>query len=160
VLGDLVSSSPRAVDLSMRDLYIIITIIIIILSWASYLPRLSIQPLFSMARSRKRKAPITVNTSTKQATTSSLHTRSVIRRFHSLLKSRHRIEHDANNASRQRKLDAIDAQINQLGGLDAYQRMSKLGQATDRGGGTEKVFISWLKDLGLQPSQPVISKLK
>jgi len=113
-----------------------------------------------MARSRRRNVPITVNASSKQTTTSSLHTRSVIRKFHSLLKSRHRIAHDANNPSRQRKLGEIDTQIDQLGGLDVYQHMSKLGQSTDRGGGTQKVFITWLNDLGLRPSHPAAPKLR
>jgi 25S rRNA (adenine2142-N1)-methyltransferase len=36
-----------------------------------------------------------------------------------------------------------------MGGLEAYQRMSAIGQGEDRGGGTEKVLIEWLKELGL-----------
>jgi 25S rRNA (adenine2142-N1)-methyltransferase len=73
-----------------------------------------------------------------------------------LLKSRSQAKrHDllANDASQQEKLGEIDAEIGQLGGLDAYQQMSKLGQAADRGGGTERVFISWLKELDVRPPQ-------
>lgn len=99
-----------------------------------------------MARSRtKRKLPITTTAPTKPST-SSLNTRLVIRRFHVLLKTRSQFEHDP------KRLVKIDAEIDQLGGLDAYQQMSKLGQSVDRGGGTEKVFISWLKDLDVRGS--------
>jgi len=102
-----------------------------------------------MGRARSRKVPITKTTPTDPSTSSS-NTRSVIRRFHVLLKTRSRAKHDP------KKLAEIDAEIEQLGGLDAYQQMSKLGQRADRGGGTEKVFIDWLKHLGLRGQ----SKLK
>jgi len=36
-----------------------------------------------------------------------------------------------------------------MGGLEAYQRMSSIGQGNDRGGGSEKVFIEWLTELGV-----------
>jgi len=75
---------------------------------------------------------------------SSTKTRSVIRRFHVLLKSRRRLEGRPANGQ---ELDAIDEQISRLGGLDAYQRMSKQGQSAERGGGTETVLIDWLKDI-------------
>lgn len=37
-----------------------------------------------------------------------------------------------------------------MGGLEAYQAMSSIGQGEDRGGGSEKVFVAWLKELGVQ----------
>lgn len=40
-----------------------------------------------------------------------------------------------------------------LGGLPAYQRMSSIGQGKDRGGGSERVLTSWLKELGLADRQ-------
>jgi len=43
----------------------------------------------------------------------------------------------------------VDREIEELGGLAAYQRMSGIGQRDDRGGGSEKVLISWLKEMGL-----------
>ena len=68
----------------------------------------------------------------------------MIRKFHVLLKSRRRLEGRPDSGQ---GLDAIDEQINSLGGLDAYQRMSKQGQCAERGGGTEIVLIDWLKDI-------------
>jgi len=35
-----------------------------------------------------------------------------------------------------------------MGGLEAYQRMSAIGQGKDRGGGSEKVLVEWLHELG------------
>ncbi|KAH9079230.1 nucleolus protein [Lactarius deliciosus] len=58
--------------------------------------------------------------------------RTVIRKFHTLLK--------------QQKSAQGDALAN--GGLEAYQRMSCIGQSSDRGGGSEKVLIGWLKQMG------------
>lgn len=95
-----------------------------------------------MVSSKKRRTPVT-GTSTKSRP-SSTKTRSVVRKFHVLLKSRRKLEGGAGNA---RELDAIDGQINDLGGLDAYQRMSEQGQSAERGGGTETVLIDWLKDI-------------
>ena len=45
------------------------------------------------------------------------------------------------------ELGEIDDQISSLGGLDAYQGMSKHGQSAERGGGTETVLIDWLKGI-------------
>jgi 25S rRNA (adenine2142-N1)-methyltransferase len=42
----------------------------------------------------------------------------------------------------------IDREIEALGGLERYQRMSCIGQGSDRGGGSEKVLIGWLKQMG------------
>ena len=95
-----------------------------------------------MASSKKRKTPVT-GTSTKSRP-SSTKTRSVIRKFHVLLKSRRKLEGRPGNVQ---EIDAIDGQIGGLGGLDAYQRMSKQGQSAERGGGTETVLVGWLKDI-------------
>ena len=95
-----------------------------------------------MVSSKRRKTPVT-GTGTKSRPSSSK-TRSVIRKFHVLLKSRRKLEGIPCN---ERELGAIDEQISSLGGLDAYQRMSKQGQSAERGGGTETVLIDWLKDI-------------
>ena len=47
----------------------------------------------------------------------------------------------------ERELSAIEEQINGIGGLDTYQRMSQQGQSAERGGGTETILIDWLKDI-------------
>ena len=38
-----------------------------------------------------------------------------------------------------------DVDIEKLGGLQAYQDASKLGQAGERGGDSSRVLIDWLK---------------
>jgi len=38
--------------------------------------------------------------------------------------------------------------VEKLGGLEKYQYMSCIGQGSDRGGGSEKVLIGWLKQMG------------
>ena len=95
-----------------------------------------------MARSKRHKTPVT-GTGTK-ARPSSAKTRTVIRKFHLLLKSRRKLEGQPGNG---KELDVIDEQIRSLGGLDAYQGMSKQGQSAERGGGTETVLVDWLKDI-------------
>jgi 25S rRNA (adenine2142-N1)-methyltransferase len=45
-------------------------------------------------------------------------------------------------------LASINCEIEALGGLGEYQRMSCIGQSNDRGGGSEKVLIGWLKQMG------------
>lgn len=95
-----------------------------------------------MVSSKRRKTPVT-GTSTKSRP-SSTKTRSVIRKFHVLLRSRRKLEGQPDN---RRELNAIDEQMSGLGGLDGYQRMSQQGQSTERGGGTETVLIDWLKDI-------------
>jgi len=42
----------------------------------------------------------------------------------------------------------VNREIEKLGGLAAYQHMSCIGQSSDRGGGSEKVLIEWLKQMG------------
>ena len=94
-----------------------------------------------MVSSKRRTTPVT-GTGTKSRP-SSTKTRSVIRKFHTLLKSRRKLEGQPGNG---RELNAIDEQMNGLGGLDTYQRMSRQGQSAERGGGAETVLIDWLKD--------------
>ena len=47
------------------------------------------------------------------------------------------------------ELGDIEREIEELGGLPAYQRMSTIGQGKDRGGGSEQVFISWMRELAV-----------
>ncbi|KAI0665065.1 putative methyltransferase-domain-containing protein [Cubamyces menziesii] len=112
------------------------------------------------ARKNKRKIPVTVagpSDRTLQPSGSSSRpqaTRTVIRRFHVLIKrqtqlqqqiSRSRASDD--NAAAKSELAAIEHEIEELGGLEEYQRMSAIGQDKDRGGGSEKVLIGWLREL-------------
>jgi len=95
-----------------------------------------------MASSKRRKTPVT-GTGTKSRP-SSTKARSVIRKFHLLLKSRKKLEGQPGN---EKELNVINEQLSGLGGLDAYQRMSQQGQSAERGGGAETVLIDWLKDI-------------
>ncbi|KAJ7445779.1 putative methyltransferase-domain-containing protein [Mycena galericulata] len=101
-----------------------------------------------MAKARKKKIPITTKASTSTSSSKPKSSRTVIRKFHILLKQRQQLEalekHDAKTSQ---ILDDIKLQIDQLGGLEFYQRMSAIGQGNDRGGGSEKIAISWLSEI-------------
>jgi 25S rRNA (adenine(2142)-N(1))-methyltransferase, Bmt2 len=89
--------------------------------------------------SRRRKLPVTVagiygSSSTPRTS------RTVIRKFHTLLKQQKSAQGDT--------LTSINHELEKLGGLEKYQHMSCIGQGTDRGGGSEKVLIGWLKKMG------------
>nr|ODO03971.1 hypothetical protein L204_00312 [Cryptococcus depauperatus CBS 7855] len=50
------------------------------------------------------------------------------------------------------ELQEVEKKILALGGLDAYQRASTLGQSKQRGGDTSKVLVTWLWEMGLLES--------
>ena len=117
------------------------------------------------AHRHKRKAPVTVPTAAasesaaQQPSGSSSRpqaTRTTIRRFHTLIKRQAQLQQiirggqkNSDSQSAQAELARVEKEIEDLGGLAAYQRMSTIGQGKDRGGGSEKVLISWMRDLGL-----------
>ncbi|KIJ60606.1 hypothetical protein HYDPIDRAFT_116904 [Hydnomerulius pinastri MD-312] len=103
-----------------------------------------------MPKARKKKTPITATE--KQASSSSSNpqtTRTLIRRFHVLLKKQRQLQKDTRTASNAQELADVEREIEEMGGLAAYQRMSSIGQGTDRGGGSEKVLIKWLTTMGM-----------
>jgi 25S rRNA (adenine2142-N1)-methyltransferase len=94
-----------------------------------------------MPRTRRRKLPVTV--SEKHGSSSTPRTsRGVIRKFHSLLKRQKTAEGDGDT------LATVNHEMEKLGGLETYQRMSCIGQSSDRGGGSQKILIRWLTQLG------------
>ena len=95
-----------------------------------------------MVTSKRRRTPVTETTTKSRP--SSTKTRSVIRKFHQLLKLKRKLK---GRAGDELQLTEIDEQISTLGGLDAYQRMSKQGQSAERGGGTDTVLVDWLEDI-------------
>ncbi|KAG6379242.1 nucleolus protein [Boletus reticuloceps] len=105
-----------------------------------------------MRNTRKKKTPVTLterhhpsaNGSSKPHTT-----RTLIRRFHVLLKRQRQLQKNASSASNAKELQDVEQAIDQLGGLAAYQRMSSIGQGKDRGGGSERVLIKWLIGMGM-----------
>ena len=89
--------------------------------------------------SRRRKLPVTVPERCGSSSTPRT-SRTLIRRFHTLLKQQKSAQGDT--------LTSINQELEELGGLEKYQHMSCIGQGTDRGGGSEKVLIGWLKQMG------------
>jgi len=112
-----------------------------------------------MTKFRKRKAPVTSETISSRNLTAKLtvigsstsskpeSSRTVIRKFHVLLKRKAQLEKQRACPETSAALYELDREVEELGGLAAYQRMSSIGQGEDRGGGSEKVFIGWLREM-------------
>lgn len=97
-----------------------------------------------MPTSRKRKVPIVFTERIKSSKRRS--SRAVIRQFHTLVKRKAQLEKlPASVSGHAIATQDIEEQLARLGGLEVYQQMSVLGQGSDRGGGSEKVLIEWLR---------------
>jgi len=99
----------------------------------------------TMGRSKKRRVPVT--TPAHKSTPKSLTTRSTICQFHVLLKRQAQLETKPRTIETAKELEEIEQEIDSLGGLERYQVMSVVGQSKERGGGSHKVLISWLRML-------------
>lgn len=84
---------------------------------------------------------------------------SVIRRFHVLLKRKAQLQKDVGKGKAPesavgneavRELEEVEREIETMGGLEAYQRMSVIGQGKERGGGAERVCVEWLMEIGVK----------
>ncbi|KAJ6488655.1 putative methyltransferase-domain-containing protein [Mycena vitilis] len=123
-----------------------------------------------MGKARKRKMPLTVSASTSTSSSKPESSRKVIRQYHVLLKQQAQLEAlPTRDTKFAQALDGIKHQIEELGGLEFYQRMSAIGQSHDRGGGSEKVAISFLKEAypahahgkgGIPESKPMLNLLE
>lgn len=102
-----------------------------------------------MRTTRKKKTPITLNHSSANGSNNPHTTRTLIRRFHVLLKKQRQLQKNVSSPSNAKELQDVEQEIEQLGGLAAYQRMSSIGQGADRGGGSERVLVKWLVGMGL-----------
>lgn len=101
-----------------------------------------------MAKAKRRKVPISKFAGTDIISSKQKASRKVIRRFHVLIKNQAQLKRkNSLSASEVEQLDKINDEIQGLGGLEWYQQMSAVGQSNDRGGGSEKIFIGWLKEL-------------
>lgn len=101
-----------------------------------------------MPKAKKRKLPISRPITTSTTTSKPQASRNVIRRFHVLLKSQAQLRNKPTlSLAETGELAKINDEIEELGGLEWYQRMSAIGQGNDRGGGSEKVFVEWLKEM-------------
>lgn len=99
----------------------------------------------TMRNTRKKKTPVTTQKHHSSSSNPNT-TRTLIRRFHVLLKKQRQLERNGRDAK------DVKQEIEQLGGLATYQRMSSIGQGKDRGGGSEQVLIRWLIGMGLNKS--------
>ncbi|KAJ7236730.1 putative methyltransferase-domain-containing protein [Mycena haematopus] len=102
-----------------------------------------------MGKVRKKKTPVTASATTSRSSSKAESARKVIRQFHVLLKQQAQLEAlpiQKRDAKTVQALKDIKAQIDELGGLEFYQRSSLAGQGDDRGGGSERVLIPWLKE--------------
>ena len=118
-----------------------------------------------MPKQRKRKQPIVQTLNAPISSTDAQNCRKVIRQFHVLLKRRAQLQDaKAGNlktcSAHVQELAEVEDQISQLGGLERYQQMSVLGQKEERGGGSEKIFIGWMKELGLHQKNQSTAKLR
>lgn len=105
-----------------------------------------------MRNGRKKKTPITLTKGhhpSADGSSSPYATRSLIRRFHVLLKKHRQLQKNGSSVPNIKEWGDVEQEMERLGGLAAYQRMSSIGQGVDRGGGSEKVFIKWLVGMGL-----------
>ncbi|KAH9946328.1 nucleolus protein [Epithele typhae] len=114
------------------------------------------------ARKHRRKVPVTApppigpshSAAAASASARPQVTRDTIRRFHVLLKRQTQLKAfdrkgRGNARASATELADIEREIEELGGLAEYQRMSTIGQGKDRGGGSEKILIPWLREVGL-----------
>ncbi|RDB21015.1 25S rRNA adenine-N(1) methyltransferase [Hypsizygus marmoreus] len=112
-----------------------------------------------MPKARRKKIPIASVEAANSSSNTSHSSRTIIRQFHVLLKRQAQLQSSPTlDANSKNALADVQRQIADLGGLECYQRMSAVGQGSDRGGGSEKILIGWLKEMGLQKSQS--SKLR
>ncbi|KII88917.1 hypothetical protein PLICRDRAFT_159865 [Plicaturopsis crispa FD-325 SS-3] len=102
-----------------------------------------------MPKARKKSTPITSQTAPGSSSSKPQSSRTVIRAFHVLIKRQAQLQSQRQDATTAKQLADVEEEIERLGGLSAYQRMSSIGQGNDRGGGSEKVLIAWLRDIGV-----------
>ncbi|KAJ3554614.1 hypothetical protein NM688_g3012 [Phlebia brevispora] len=116
----------------------------------------------SKTRKVKRKAPVTAtHTPRTSSSNKPAATRAVIRRFHVLQKRQAQLRRalsrggtSSDGRDAQRELADIERQMAALGGLEAYQKMSAIGQGDDRGGGSEKILLEFLGELDIPKKLP------
>lgn len=112
-----------------------------------------------MAPRRTRKQPVTATV--KASTVSHKQTQATISTFHTLLKRRSTLQRQLGKLPEGKRDDDLEGQlcdvekqISDLGGIDAYQHASTLGQSSERGGDSSKVLTAWLRELGRHKAVP------
>lgn len=83
----------------------------------------------------------------------SKHTRQIIRTHHTLLKQQTHLKNELKKEKKVEKIREIQMKIEQLnkdiadnGGIDEYQKASIAGQSSSRGGDTSKILTKWLEE--------------
>jgi hypothetical protein len=106
-------------------------------------------------KARKRPLSSTAKAITRaQPSVSSKVTQGTISTYHTLIKRRAQLERRLASAEAaeldaiQRALDSVSQDLLRLGGIDAYQKASQLGQSSARGGDSSKVLVEWLHGAG------------
>lgn len=109
---------------------------------------------------RTRKQPLVSSTA---PTLSHRATQATISRFHVLLKRKRALESKIEKGGGgqslevlQQELGKVDSEIDELGGLEAYQHASTLGQSSQRGGDSSKILVRWLKELRAAEQSPAV----
>lgn len=101
----------------------------------------------SARSAKKRKTPLRAADTPRNL--SSRATQRIISEYHTLLKRRKQLQGrnaaDSTSGISQEVSD-IEARIQEIGGLDGYQKASQQGQSSQRGGDTSKVLVPWLKE--------------
>jgi 25S rRNA (adenine2142-N1)-methyltransferase len=109
-------------------------------------PKRKSKKLLSSSRPGISSQPNTSNLSSRT-------TRTIIRTHHTLQKNLHKAKANGDNAL----AISIQSQINDLGGLKAYQNASIQGQSVQRGGDSSKVLMQWLEEVLPSAMSPIAS---
>eukprot|EP00833_Pecoramyces_ruminatium_P008884 jgi/Orpsp1_1/1182916/evm.model.c7180000083156.1 len=106
-----------------------------------------------MAR-KKLPKPVVATTNNKTIRKKKTHqfSQALISKFHVLNKEKERLKKQPPTKEVLERLHAIDKEMEHMGGLDAYQKASLLGQDKRRGGDSSKWFIKQL--LSLKKPEP------
>jgi 25S rRNA (adenine2142-N1)-methyltransferase len=102
----------------------------------------------STNRSKKpaKKIPLTVDRRPDvHFKSSSTETARLIRRFHVLNKELAKLKGEANSSLTRKRRQAVLSEMESMGGLEWYQRASKLGQSKARGGDSSKWLMGVLQ---------------
>ncbi|ORX52954.1 hypothetical protein BCR36DRAFT_324013 [Piromyces finnis] len=103
-----------------------------------------------MTLKRKRlPKPVVATTNNKTIRKKKTHqfSQALISKFHVLNKEKERLKQQPQNSEVIERLNEIEKTIEHMGGLDAYQKASLLGQDKRRGGDSSKWFIKQLLSL-------------
>jgi len=100
-------------------------------------------------RRKKLPKPVVSTTNNKTIRKKKTHqfSQALISKFHVLNKEKERLKQQPQTTEVIERLNAIDKEMEHMGGLDAYQKASLLGQDKRRGGDSSKWFIKQLLSL-------------